>query len=318
MLESVSGGVMIIVTGGAGFIGSNIIKALNDRGQDNIIVVDDLTDGTKFSNLVDLRFADYIDKDDFLQQIDKFVITAIFHQGACSSTTEWDGRFMLRNNFTYSKQLLHYCQQCDIPFIYASSAAVYGGSQAFKEEPTYELPLNVYGYSKLLFDNYVRRQANQFRSQVAGLRYFNVYGPREQHKGSMASVAYHCHQQILKERKLKLFAGSGGYADGEQRRDFVYVKDVADVNLWLFDHPEVSGIFNVGTGKSQPFNDVAKAVLGWHGMGEIIYIPFPSHLEGRYQHYTEADISALRIAGYEKSFHDVASGVKDYLDLIAK
>jgi ADP-L-glycero-D-manno-heptose 6-epimerase len=309
---------MIIVTGGAGFIGSNIVKALNQRGEHNIIIVDDLTDGTKFKNIVDLKFADYIDKDEFLIENKHFPkISAIFHQGACSDTTEWNGKLMMKNNFDYSKMLLHYCQIHRIPFIYASSAAVYGSNTTCKVDPAFESPLNVYGYSKLLFDNYMRRMALKEDTQVVGLRYFNVYGPREQHKGKMASVAFHCHQQMLSEGKVKLFEGSGGYKNGEQRRDFIYVKDVAKVNLWFLDHSEISGIFNVGTGKSQPFNDVANAVIEWHGKGKLEYIPFPENLKGRYQHFTEADIHGLRIAGYQEEFADVANGVKDYLDDIA-
>lgn len=307
---------MIVVTGGAGFIGSNIVRALNQRGEKNIIIVDELTDGTKFKNMVDLQIADYLDKDDFLQKLSSLPIQAIFHEGACSATTEWNGRFMMQNNYEYSKTLLHHCLKQKIPFIYASSAAVYGGNTVFKEEPANEAPLNVYGYSKLLFDNYVR-QLKDVKSQIVGLRYFNVYGPREQHKGSMASVAWHCHQQVQAEGKVKLFEGSGGYENGGQRRDFVYVGDVAKVNLWFLDNPKVSGIFNVGTGRCQPFNDVANAVLGWHKRGEIVYIPFPEHLKGRYQNFTEADISALRQAGYKEAFCDVAHGVKEYLDLLA-
>ena len=221
---------------------------------------------------------------------------------------------MMENNYEYSKKLFHFAQANHVPFIYASSAAVYGANTTCKIDPQYEAPLNVYGYSKLLFDQYMRKNVNPSQGQVVGLRYFNVYGPRENHKGKMASVAFHCHQQMIAEGKVKLFEGSGGYGNGEQRRDFVYVKDVAEVNVWLWEHPKVSGVFNVGTGNSQPFNDVANAVLKWHGRGQIVYVPFPGELKGRYQHFTEADISDLRKAGYEKPFKDVASGVKDYLD----
>jgi ADP-L-glycero-D-manno-heptose 6-epimerase len=199
-----------------------------------------------------------------------------------------------------------------VPYIYASSAAVYGGGQVFKEQPDCEAPLNVYGYSKLLFDQYVRRQ--KLKTQVVGLRYFNVYGPREQHKGSMASVAFHLNNQIHETGKVRLFEGCDGYDDGEQRRDFIYVGDVVEVNLWLMQNPQVSGIYNVGTGRSQSFNDVANAVVDWHGSGEIEYIPFPQHLVGRYQSFTEADMSALRAAGYSKDFATVEQGVKAYLD----
>lgn len=309
---------MIVVTGGAGFIGSNIVKALNHRGEDKILIVDDLTDGTKFKNLADLKFLDYIDKDNFIEQLKHLDnIKVIFHQGACSDTTEWNGRFMLQNNYEYSKNLYDYSLRHFIPFIYASSAAVYGLNTVCKVDPIYEQPLNVYGYSKLLFDNYVRRHSEESKNQVVGLRYFNVYGPREQHKGKMASVAFHCHQQLLSEGKVKLFEGSGGYGPGDQRRDFIYVKDIANVNLWLWDHPQISGIFNVGTGKSQTFNSIANAVIQWHKKGEIAYIPFPEQLKNRYQHFTEADISPLREKGYDKDFYDAQSGVKDYLDEIA-
>jgi ADP-L-glycero-D-manno-heptose 6-epimerase len=313
---------MIIVTGGAGFIGSNIVKGLNARGRKDIIVVDELTDGTKFANLSDLDIADYLDKDEFLQKLQKgdplgTDIEVIFHQGACSTTTEWNGRFMMENNYAYSKSLLHYCQQRGVNFIYASSAAVYGDGLVFKEERINEKPLNVYGYSKFLFDQRVREILPHSKSQIAGFRYFNVYGPNEQHKGSMASVAYHLNQQLPAAGKVKLFEGCDGYGDGEQRRDFVFVDDVVAVNLWFFDHPEKSGIFNVGTGKSQSFKEVANAVIAWHGKGKIEYIPFPDHLKGRYQSFTEADISLLRQAGYDKPFETVEEGVKAYLDRLA-
>jgi ADP-L-glycero-D-manno-heptose 6-epimerase len=308
---------MIVVTGGAGFIGSNIVKALNERGEDDIMVVDDLADGNKFLNLVDCRIADYMDKDDFLQCIllDEPLgeVTAVFHEGACSTTTEWDGRFMMKNNYEYSKHLLHYCLDRNIPYLYASSAAVYGGGRVFREAPECEAPLNVYGYSKLLFDQYVRRILPQAGSQVAGFRYFNVYGPREQHKGGMASVAFHHNNQIRETGKVRLFEGCDGYASGEQRRDFIHVDDAVKVNLWFLDNPQVSGIFNVGTGRSQPFNDVANAVIDYHGSGEIAYIPFPEHLQGRYQSFTEADIGALRGAGYADDFMRVEDGVKAYM-----
>ena len=314
---------MIIVTGGAGFIGSNIVQALNQRGIDDILIVDDLTDGTKFKNIVDLKFNDYQDKDDFLKTLPLANITAIFHEGACSDTTEWNGKFMMKNNFEYSKTLFHFAQDNHIPFIYASSAAVYGANTICKVDPAYESPLNVYGYSKLLFDNYVRRFLNMSsklknKSQIIGLRYFNVYGPRENHKGKMASVALHCHHQLLSTGTVKLFEGSGGYDNGEQRRDFICVKDVAQVNLWFLDNPSISGIFNLGTGKSQPFNDIARAVIDFHKRGTIDYISFPNELNGRYQHFTQADMSLLHDAGYNRPFLDVSQGVKYYLDEITQ
>lgn len=310
---------MIIVTGAAGFIGSNIIAALNARGMDDILAVDNLTDGTKMRNLADLRIADYMDQDDFLADIqsgrDFGKVQAISHQGACSATTEWDGRYMMRNNYEYSKTLLHWCLARGVQYIYASSASVYGPGPVFTEGLEHEKPINMYAYSKFLFDQYVRRQG-EMGSQVVGLRYFNVYGPREQHKGSMSSVAFHFDEQIRETGECKLFAGSGGYGDGEQRRDFIYVGDVAEVNLWLLDNPAVSGIFNLGTGKSQSFNDVANAVVAWHGKGQLKYVPFPDHLKGSYQSFTEADMNALRAAGYEAPFKTVEQGVKAYLDIL--
>jgi ADP-L-glycero-D-manno-heptose 6-epimerase len=312
---------MILVTGAAGFIGSNLIKNLNDRGYQDVVAIDDLTDGTKFRNFVDCQILDYWDKDDFLDKIkhqQRFSqpIQAIFHQGACATTTEWNGRFMLQNNYAYSQALLHYCLENAIPLIYASSAAVYGdGKNGFREALACEAPLNVYGYSKYLFDQYVRRHLPNAKAQVVGLRYFNVYGPREQHKGSMASVAFHLHKQLQTNDKVRLFVGSDGFGDGEQRRDFVHIDDVVKVNCWFLDNPTKSGIFNVGTGRSQPFNDVANAVINWHQRGQIEYIPFPDHLRGSYQSFTEADISALRAAGYGEAFKTVQQGVKDYLDL---
>lgn len=308
---------MIIVTGGAGFIGANIVQGLNARGITDILVVDDLKDGTKFVNLADLDIADYLDKDEFLARIQAgkdFGARAIFHEGACSATTEWDGRYMMDNNYEYSKSLLHYCLERGVQYLYASSASVYGAGPIFTEGREHEKPLNVYGYSKFQFDQYVRRLPSGQRSQVVGFRYFNVYGPREQHKGSMASVAFHFNNQIKAEGVCRLFEGTDGYADGEQQRDFVYVGDCVDVNLWFFDHPEVSGIFNLGTGRAQSFNDVARAVIAWHGRGKIEYIPFPEQLKGRYQSFTQADISALRAAGYAAPFKSVEEGVRLYLD----
>jgi len=304
---------MIIVTGGAGFIGSNLVHALNAQGRDDVLVVDDLKRGEKFRNLVDLRVADYLDKDDLLTLLDtgdaKLAdVEVVFHQGACSTTTEWDGRYMMRNNYEYSKRVLAWCLARQRPLIYASSAAVYGGNQIFAEDPANERPLNVYGYSKLLFDQYVRRLPPA-GSQVAGLRYFNVYGPREDHKGTMASVAYHFHLQNRAAGQVRLFQGADGYGDGEQRRDFVYVRDVVEVNLWLWRHPEVAGIFNVGTGQAQTFNEVARAVLAHRGSGEIEYIPFPETLKGKYQSFTQADLTNLRAAGYEEPFASLEEGI---------
>ena len=309
---------MIIVTGGAGFIGSNLVKALNGRGITDILVVDDLKDGTKFRNLADCDIVDYLDRLDFIERVragaDFGRVEAVIHEGACSSTTEWDGEFVMNNNFEYTKALLHWCQARGASFIYASSASVYGMGPDFREERACERPLNMYAYSKFQFDQYLRHHRASLTCQVAGLRYFNVYGPREQHKGGMASVAYHFHHQMLKDGRVRLFEGTEGYGNGEQLRDFVHVDDAVAVKLWLLDHPGVSGIFNVGTGRAQSFNDVARAVVSYHGGGEIEYIPFPEHLKGRYQSYTQADISALRQAGYERAFMSVEQGVPKYLD----
>lgn len=314
---------MIIVTGGAGFIGSNIVRGLSARGADDIVVVDDLTDGRKFANLVGSDISDYWDKDSLLARLARGGAekpVAIFHQGACADTTEWNGRYMMEANYRYSVDLFEYCLEERVPLIYASSAAVYGASTTFKEsDPKAERPLNVYGYSKLLFDRYVlRRLSAGAASQVVGLRYFNVYGPGEAHKERMASVAYHLHGQVAESGEARLFEGNDGYDPGEQRRDFVYVDDVVKVNLWLLEHPEISGVFNVGTGVSAPFNDVARAVITWHGRGSIRYIPFPAELKPRYQSFTQADMSALRSAGYQADFLDVESGVSAYLDFLSR
>ncbi|MES2770906.1 MAG: ADP-glyceromanno-heptose 6-epimerase [Pseudomonadota bacterium] len=330
----------IIVTGAAGFIGSNLIAGLNQRGVRNIIAVDHLKQADKFKNLVDCEIADYLDKEEFLERLleGQFdgEVSAIFHQGACSDTMESDGRYMMENNYRYSLNLLDWCLEQEVPLLYASSAAVYGASTVFKEERAYEAPLNVYGYSKFLFDQVVRQRLAQGRhTQVVGFRYFNVYGPRESHKGRMASVAYHHRQQFQTQGKVKLFAGCDGYADGAQQRDFVYVDDVVKVNLHFLDHPEHSGIFNLGTGRAQSFNELAVANLNacralahakssqtpysalslseLHSAGLLEYTPFPDALKGKYQSFTEADLSKLRQAGYQGTFASVEEGVARYI-----
>ncbi len=313
---------MIIVTGGAGFIGSNLVKALNEQGHDDILVVDDLSDGRKVVNLSDCHLVDYIDKDDFIKRVaanqsfaDK--IDAIFHQGACSKTTEQDGRYMMQNNYEYSKTLLHYALEKKIPFIYASSASVYGVGDTFREKIDYEHPLNVYAFSKHLFDQYVRKLMPTAESQIVGLRYFNVYGPRENHKEGMASVIYHFNNQLKESGKVRLFEGSGGFSSGEQKRDFIYVGDVVKINLWFAEHPEKNGIVNVGTGRAHTFNEAAQAVIDWHGKGKIEYIPFPDNLKGRYQHFTEACIRNLRtLYGFEGELMPIDEGAKAYLDIL--
>src|SRR5665647_713890 len=334
----------LVVTGAAGFIGSNIVKGLNARGLDDIIAVDDLTQGDKFRNLADLKIADYVDASAFYEQFAQGAfgpVEAVFHEGACSDTMESNGKYMMDNNYATSVGLFQSCQQRGARLLYASSAATYGGSDSFREEPACERPLNVYGYSKLLFDQRLRRECGiDFRrsmvgkaGQVVGFRYFNVYGPHEQHKGRMASVAFHQFNQFQLEGKVKLFADYGGYAAGAQMRDFVYVDDVVAVNLWFFDHPGISGIFNLGTGRAQPFNDVASSVVnamrGLRGKaalslaalteaGLIEYIAFPDALRGKYQCYTQADLSALRATGCDHLFADVQTGVSKYVQWLAR
>jgi len=321
---------MIIVTGGAGFIGSNLVRGLNQRGLNNILVVDDLSDGNKIRNIENCDIQDYMDKDEFLKRIEQGMefdgMSAIYHQGACSDTMESDGRYIMQTNYEYSKALFHYSAENSIPFIYASSASVYGGGEVFKEDPNHESALNAYAYSKLLFDRYVRKNRDIAKSQVVGLRYFNVYGAGEEHKGRMASVAYHFFNQYHDQGFVNLFSGSGGYADGEQLRDFVWVKDVVNVNLHFLEHPEVSGIFNVGSGRAQSFNDVATATLNtlegankttkqWFTEKKLRYIEFPQALVGKYQSYTKADLTNLTITGdYNKSFAPVEEGVKNYVE----
>ena len=322
-----------IVTGAMGFIGANLVKALNDRGITDVIAVDNLKKADKFKNLVDCEIADYLDKEDFLDLLldgaFEGEVAAVFHEGACSDTMETDGRYMMENNYRYTVSLLDYCQNEEIPLLYASSASVYGGGTVFSEAREHEGPLNVYGYSKFLFDQYVRRMWDRKTSQIVGFRYFNVYGPREQHKGRMASVAFHFFNQYMAEGKVKLFEGCDGYGNGEQRRDFVSVEDVVKVNMWFLDHPDQSGIFNLGTGASQTFNDVAvaavnscraakgEAPLGLKEMqaqGLVEYVTFPEALKGKYQSFTQADISALRQAGYADPFLTVEQGVARYIE----
>jgi len=324
--------MLYVVTGAAGFIGSNLVKALNERGVTDIIAVDDLADGAKFVNLADCDIADYLGKDEFLAGLEEGSfdgqIATILHQGACSDTTSTDGNAMMETNYRYSRRLLDHCIADEVHLIYASSAAIYGGNRDFREIREHEGPLNVYGYSKFLFDQLVRRRYEERTAQVVGLRYFNVYGPREQHKGRMASVAWHFFNQYRGTGHVRLFAGSGGYGDGEQRRDFVSVEDCVKVNLFFLDHPEHSGIFNVGTGAAQSFHDVAVATVNacrkarnetpltlnaMRERGVIQYIPFPEDLRGRYQSYTQADISNLRDAGYDAPFLTVEQGVARYV-----
>ncbi len=322
-----------IVTGAAGFIGANLVKALNGRGITDIIAVDNLTKADKFRNLVDCEIADYLDKHEFLERLEagEFdgAVEAVLHEGACSDTMEHNGQYMMANNYRYSLALLDWCLDQEVAYLYASSASVYGGGSVFKESREFESPLNVYGYSKFLFDQVVRRRLPEAASQVAGFRYFNVYGPRESHKGRMASVAFHFFNQFQAEGRVKLFQGCDGYAHGEQRRDFVFIDDVVKVNLHFLDNPKLSGIFNLGTGRAQSFNDVAVATVNacraargvpalslaeLREKGIVEYISFPEALKGKYQSFTQADITQLRRAGYEVPLATVEEGVKSYVD----
>jgi len=301
---------VIVITGGMGFIGSNLVHALNQRGRSDLFVVDDLTDGTKFSNLSQADILDYAHYLDFQAKLDSLreIPEAIFHLGACSDTTEWDGMRMMKQNFEYSKHLLHFCKAHKIPLIYASSASVYGAGQTFQETREHESPLNLYGYSKMMFDHLVRHELRDASSQIVGLRYFNVYGPREAHKGKMASVVLHFNQQVLSTGKIKLFEGSQNF-----RRDFIHVDDAILINLWFFDHPDKNGIYNVGTGLSRSYTDLAQLVLDFHGKGTLEFIRFPDELVGRYQTFTQADLTQLRTVGYQDPCLDLNVGVRQYL-----
>lgn len=320
-----------IVTGAAGFIGANLVKGLNRRGQTHIIAVDNLERADKFRNLVDCEIADYLDKQEFIELLAQGhfdgCIEAILHEGACSDTMATDGRYMMENNYRYSATLLDYCLEQEVPFLYASSASVYGGGNQFREVRECEAPLNVYAYSKFLFDQLVRRRLPEANSPVTGFRYFNVYGPREQHKGRMASVAFHFTHQYQAEGKVRLFEGCDGRGNGEQLRDFVFVDDVVKVNLHFLEQP-CSGIFNLGSGRAQSFNDVAVATVNTcraaQGLpalslaelqvqGFIEYIAFPDALRGKYQSFTQADLTQLRAAGYQGEFATVAQGVGLYV-----
>lgn len=308
---------MIIVTGGAGFIGSRLVKGLNQRGYHDILVVDDLKDGKKFHNLVDCHFTEYFDKTDFLKKISTNYpfppIDAIFHQGACSTTTEWDGQYLIENNYEYSKTLLHYALENRVPFYYASTAAIYGAETHFEEKPEYEKPLNMYGFSKLLFDRYARQFFNTAKSPVVGLRYFNVYGANENHKGNMISVIQHFYNQLKEQQVIRIFSVPG-YLPGEQSRDFIFVNDVVSANIWLFEQSTpIKGIFNLGTGQSTTFNHVAECLIEHCGLGKTLYEPLPQQLQGCYQGFTEANITALRNVGFPNSFTSIKEAISQYL-----
>lgn len=313
------------MTGGAGFIGSNLVHALNARGRDDVVVVDDLTRAEKYTNLVGARIADYIDKEEFLTILQDGSrgrlgsVEAVLHQGACSSTMNPDGRYVIRNNYEFSRRLFDACSTNGARLIYASSAAVYGSNPVCSEQEDHESPLNVYGWSKLLFDRYVRasidpKGMNSERNQVVGLRYFNVYGPHEDHKGDMSSVVGRFCDQLADGGAIRVFDASHGVGPGGHQRDFIHVDDVVDVVLWFFDRPGVSGLFNCGTGVARSYNELAEEVIRWYGSGSIEYIPMPDALAHRYQPLTRADLGALRSAGYDRDFIPVEVGVPRYLN----
>lgn len=326
-----------VVTGAAGFIGSNLVKALNERGETNVIAVDNLKKADKFKNLADCEIADYLSKEEFQEKLKRGsfdgILSGVLHQGACSDTMESDGYYMMENNYRYSLDVMNHCQHEEIPFLYASSASVYGMGPVFKESREHEAPLNVYAYSKFLFDQIMRRRWHERSSQIVGLRYFNVYGQRETHKGRMASVAFHFFNQFRADGYVKLFEGCDGYANGGQLRDFVSIEDVVKVNMFFLEHPNKSGIFNLGTGKAQSFNDVAVATINtlraskgeaalsveqMHQQQLLRYIPFPEQLIGKYQSYTQADIAALRAVGYTDEFLTVEQGTARYVQHLLK
>lgn len=328
---------MYVVTGGAGFIGSNIVRALNERGIIDVLVVDEVESGGRRANIVDCRITDYVDKRDFLKSLQsgRFAgrLRGVIHKGACSDTMERDTRYVMENNYEYSKALLRFCQQEGIAFIYASSGAVYGVTGVFRETEGHEVPLNPYASSKSLFDQDVRRMLAKRTAQIVGLRYFNVYGPGEQHKGRTASVAFHFFNQYRATGRVRLFRGSDGYGDGEQRRDFVSVEDAVKVNLFFLDHPDKGGIFNVGTGQARSFNDMAVAVINsirrsqgrkesslqqLLSEGAIEYIDFPAGLRDQYQSFTQADVGALRAVGFTERFVSLEEGVGRYVQALLR
>lgn len=309
-----------IVTGAAGFIGRNLAAALNSRGWDDLLLVDSLGSDEKWRNLVGLRFEDIIEPTEFLERIDRNGfddIDAVLHMGACSSTTESDADFLLRNNYRYTRTLCEWCLQRDIRFIYASSAATYGdGSQGYTDNDAALRtlrPMNMYGYSKHMFDLWA--QKHSLFDRIAGLKYFNVFGPYEEHKGDMRSMISKAHQQIRKSGNIQLFKSyRPEYADGEQMRDFIYVNDAVAVTLYFLDNRNRSGLFNCGTGKARSWNDLAQSVFSSMNVpSRIGYIEMPPAIQRKYQYFTQASMEKLRAAGYTRPFTDLEDAVGDYV-----
>jgi ADP-L-glycero-D-manno-heptose 6-epimerase len=304
---------MFIVTGGAGFIGSNLLSELNRQGCFDILVVDNLADSSKFLNLKKTVISDYLDKDDFIERIQlDYVwgkIQGLFHLGACADTMEYDGRKMMKDNYEYSKILSQWAVKNKIPMVYASSAAVYGAGTHTEEIPQNESPLNIYGYSKLLFDQYVRQHFLDIQTPLTGLRFFNVFGPRESHKGKMASMGYQLYRQIKARKTGFLFEGTNGYGNGEQKRDFIFVEDIVSLLIYFMGKNTGQRIYNAGTGSAHSFNELGKAVIYALGYGKIEYIPFPEPLKSKYQNFTKASITRLHQAGYRKPFISLEEGI---------
>lgn len=312
---------MIVVTGGAGFIGSAIVWKLNQMGKTNIIIVDELGKDEKWKNMVGLKYDDFVNKLEFIEQflddVIPYNLDAIIHMGANSSTTERDADHLMDNNYNYTKELAKYCVEKNIRFIYASSAATYGdGSLGFDDdESKIETlrPLNMYGYSKQLFDLWAKR--NSILDRIVGIKYFNVYGPNEYHKGDMRSVVHKAFEQVRDTGKVRLFKSlNPAYKDGEQMRDFVYIKDAVDMTLYFLENPDRNGIFNVGAGKARTWNDLVVSLFDAVGKPvNIEYFDLPSHLAEKYQYFTEANLSKIRTAGYKKSTTELEAGVNDYV-----
>jgi ADP-L-glycero-D-manno-heptose 6-epimerase len=312
---------MMVVTGAAGFIGSALVAKLNELGEENLLLVDEIGHSPKWKNLLGKKFNDFLHKDDFITRVRNRQLTdeirAVVHLGACSSTTETDVDFLLENNYRYSQTLAEGCVANDKRFIYASSAATYGdGGFGFSDaDAKTQLlrPMNPYGWSKQLFDLWILRRG--LESACVGLKFFNVFGPNEYHKGDMASVVYKAYHQILETGQLRLFKSHrADYADGEQKRDFVYIKDCVEVLVWLLDHPEVNGIFNLGTGQARSWNDLAKAIFSAMKKPlKVVYFDMPENIRTAYQYFTQAEMKKLRAAGYSSAFRSLEDAVQDYV-----